>query len=214
MFITGGMPKLVLFAEFAGDDEKETRKQAVEAEATLQDLGLDTRITRSQKEVQKYFTVRRESFKLLHEHAKNRRTVPFIDDFAVAPEYLPEFFPRLQEILKPYAKYMTYTVAGHVGDGNFHIIPLMDMREPKIKEIIPELMEKVHPLIFKYKGSFTGEHNDGLIRSPYLKDMYGAKVYKLFEETKKVFDPEGIFNPGKKVGASMRYALEHIISEN
>ena len=214
MFLTGGMPKLVLFAEFAGDDEQETRKQAEAAEATLQDLGLDTRITKSQKEVQKYFTVRRESFKLLHEHAKNRRTVPFIDDIVVAPEYLPEFFPRLQAILKPYSKYMIYTVAGHVGDGNFHIIPLMDMRKQKSREIIPEVMEKVHSLIFKYKGSFTGEHNDGLIRSPYLKDMYGQKVYKLFEETKKLFDPDGIFNPRKKVGATVQYALDHIISEN
>ena len=65
----------------------------------------------------------------------------------------------------------------------------------------------------KYKGSITAEHNDGLIRSPYLEKMYGKKVMKLFEETKKIFDPQNIFNPGKKVNASLDYAMEHIHHE-
>ena len=56
----------------------------------------------------------------------------------------------------------------------------------------------------------TAEHNDGLIRSPYLKQMYGEEVYKLFEKVKRIFDPDNIFNPGKKVGASLEYALEHL----
>ncbi len=214
MILRGGMPKLVTFAEFAADDEEETRKQAKAAMESLKDLGLALRITKSQKEVQKYFTVRRESFNLLRHHMKGQRTAPFIDDIVVAPLYLPEFFPRLQELLKPYKKYMTHTIAGHVGDGNFHIIPLMNMENPHCKDIIPEIMEKVHRLVFEYKGSITGEHNDGLIRSPYLKDMYGVKVYALFEEVKRIFDPHNIFNPGKKVGASLEYALEHIASHN
>ncbi|MEK7479343.1 MAG: FAD-linked oxidase C-terminal domain-containing protein, partial [Patescibacteria group bacterium] len=59
-------------------------------------------------------------------------------------------------------------------------------------------------------GSMTAEHNDGIIRSPYLKKMYGERVYALFEEVKNIFDPLGIFNPGKKVGASVEYMVEHL----
>ena len=106
---------------------------------------------------------------------------------------------------------MTYTIAGHAGDANFHIIPLMDFTKPKTREIIPELMKKYHKLIFECEGTFTAEHNDGLIRGPYLEKMYGKEVYGLFCEVKKIFDPEGIFNPRKKVGASLDYAMNHIV---
>jgi len=214
MFLRGGMPKLIMYAEFNSDDAEEARTRAREAQESLKDLRLNTHITKSDREVQKYFTVRRQSFALLREHVKGKRTAPFIDDFAINPEYLPEFFPKIWEILNPYKKYMIYTITGHVGDGNFHIIPLMDMENPESRKIIPVLMKKIHKLIFQYKGTFTGEHNDGLIRSPYLKDMYGEEVYKLFVKTKKIFDPNTIFNPGKKVGADLQYSLDHMVTTN
>jgi len=214
MILFGGVPKLIMFAEFTSDDEEEAKQQAKDALESLKDLNLNMRCTRNEREVQKYFTIRRESFSLLRNHVKGQRTAPFIDDFVIKPEYLPEFFPKLWKILHPYKKYMTHTIAGHVGDGNFHIIPLMDMTKPKSKEIIPELMEKVHKLVFQYHGSITGEHNDGLIRSPYLQDMYGKNVYKLFEQVKDIFDPDNIFNPGKKVYSSKKYAFDHILASN
>ena len=68
-------------------------------------------------------------------------------------------------------------------------------------------------MVLRYKGSITAEHNDGLIRGPYLRKMYGPEVYKIFEEIKKIFDPLGIFNPGKKVEANMEYALAHMKRE-
>ena len=105
---------------------------------------------------------------------------------------------------------IVYTIAGHVGDGNFHIIPLMNLADPESRRIIPELSKKVYDLVIKYHGSITGEHNDGLIRTPFLKQMYGEKVYGLFEQVKKLFDPDNIFNPGKKVNASINYAMEHL----
>ena len=124
-------------------------------------------------------------------------------------EKLPEFLPRLNEILSRYD--LTYTIAGHVGDGNFHIIPLMDLSDQKSHEIIKKLSEEVYDLVLDFKGSITAEHNDGLIRTPYLEKMYGPKVYKLFIETKKIFDPKNIFNPGKKVKGDLEYAFQHLI---
>ncbi len=105
---------------------------------------------------------------------------------------------------------MLYTIAAHVGDGNFHIIPLMDLTDPATEKIIIELSQEVYRLVLSFKGSITAEHNDGLIRGPYLKEAYGKDIYRLFEETKKIFDPTGIFNPGKKVGADLGYALLHL----
>jgi FAD/FMN-containing dehydrogenase len=103
-----------------------------------------------------------------------------------------------------------YTIAGHVGDGNFHIIPLMDLKKAESVEIIKELSDKVYKLVLDFKGTITGEHNDGLIRTSYLPMMFKPEIIKLFEETKKIFDPLNIFNPGKKVSADREYAWSHI----
>ena len=109
---------------------------------------------------------------------------------------------------------MTYTLAGHGGDGNFHVIPLMDLSDQEARSLIPEIAEKVYNLVVEYGGSITAEHNDGMIRTPYLVKMFGSEMIKLFEQTKKIFDPMNIFNPGKKVGGSLEYAMKHIKVNN
>lgn len=213
MLVTGGMPKLVMLAEFTGDSEEEVMRRAREAEAAIADLGLKTRVAKSDKEEQKYFAIRRESFSLLRYHIKGKRTAPFIDDFIVRPELLPEFMPKLDALLKQYP-ILIYTIAGHVGDGNFHIIPLMDMSDKKNHEIIPELSRKVYDLVLEYHGSITAEHNDGLIRTPFLEQMYGKEIIALFEQTKDIFDPQNIFNSKKKVRGNLEYTMKHLATHN
>lgn len=208
MLVTGGLPKLILQVEFTGDDSGALDSKIDELSSALKPYDVKLRAPKTLFGAQKYWTIRRESFNLLRHHIKDKHTAPFIDDFAVLPEKLPQFLPELDTILEQYK--LIYTIAGHVGDGNFHIIPLMNLKNKDERKIIPELSQKVYNLVFKYGGTTTGEHNDGLVRSPYLKQMYGEKVYKLFEETKNIFDPQNIFNPGKKVGSSMQYALDHI----
>lgn len=208
MVLTGGVPKLILIAEFTADTPEEAHRLAREARTALLPFHLKTKIAKNDAEAKKYWTFRRESFNLLRQHLSNLRTAPFIDDFVVRPEFLPEFLPKLDKILSLYS--ITYTVAGHVGDGNFHIIPLMDLHKPQSVKIIKELSDEVYKLVLEFKGSITGEHNDGLIRSSYLPMMYSPEIMTLFEQTKKIFDPYGIFNPGKKVDASREYAWNHI----
>lgn len=213
MVLSGGLPKLIVLAEFTGDTEIEALKKAERAKNSLKNLRLKSHVVKTDEEARKYWVMRRESFNLLREHIKNKRTAPFIDDIVVRPEKLPEFLPKLREILSQYKK-LQYTTAGHLGDGNFHIIPLMDMSDPENREIIPELSKKVYDLVIKFEGSITGEHNDGLIRGPYLRQMYGDKIYKLFEEVKNIFDPRNIFNPGKKIGVDPGYVLSHMKRKN
>lgn len=208
-----GLPKLVLLAEFTGDSGREAFHKAWYASREVKELGLVCRITVSARDAEKYWAVRRESFTLLRTKIKGRQTAPFIDDLIVAPERLPQFLPELEAMLKPYEHEMMYTIAGHMGDGNFHIIPLVDLKSARVRRIIPELSKKVYALVLRYHGSITAEHNDGIIRSPYLRQMYGEKIYELFEKVKHTFDPHNIFNPGKKVGGTMDYAMKHIRKE-
>ncbi len=209
IFITGGMPKLVVMAEFTGDTISDVEKKVHEAAVAMRQFDSKMRITKTDEEEKEFYVIRRESFSLLRNKVKDKHTAPFIDDFAVLPEVLPEFLPKLTAILKQYPS-LIFTIAGHPGDGNFHIIPLMNLEDQAQRAIIPKLSEEVYNLVMQYKGTITAEHNDGLIRTPYLEKMYGPEVIKLFEQVKQIFDPKGIFNPGKKVGGSMAYSMGHI----
>ena len=211
LILSGGMPRLVVLAEVTGDSEEEVDRILAKMKRAVDKFGVRTRITRNERDTKKYWTIRRESFNLLRKHVHGKRTAPFIDDIIVRPEHLPEFLPRLQKILDKYAIY--YTLAGHAGDGNFHVIPLMDMHLERNRKIIPVVSEEVYNLVLEYHGSFTAEHNDGLIRTPYLEKMYGSEITRLFSETKKIFDPQGIFNPGKKVGATFKYEYSHLAKD-
>ncbi len=209
MALTGGIPKLVLLAEFTGTEETEVMARAETARKDISSLGLKTYIAVNKEDAEKYWTIRHESFNLLRHHGGEKRTAPFIEDIVVSPPHLPEFLPRLTKLLKEHN--LVYTIAGHIGDGNLHIIPLMDLRKDTERDMILELSKKVFALVLEYGGSISGEHNDGLIRTPFLKQMYGEQIYKLFEETKNIFDPQHIFNPGKKVfGNSIEFVKEHI----
>lgn len=209
--LEGGVPKLVLMAEFTADSDEEALEKALEAQISLKELHEKSKVTKTERDEKKYWTIRRESFNMLRKHVHGVRTAPFIDDFVVHPTLLPTFLPRLYKLLEPYKKDLVYTIAGHVGDGNFHIIPLMDLNKQRAQEIIEKLSVEVYSLVHEFNGSITGEHNDGIIRTPFVKMQFGEHVYSLFEETKRIWDPKGIFNPGKKVGGTLEYAFKHIV---
>ena len=214
----GGIPKLIILAEFAGEDEKTVDEKCAKLTEKIKNFKLKVHTTKSEAESAKYWDIRRDSFALLRKHVKGMRTAPFIDDIIVRPEFLPKFLPELNSILVKYPS-LTYTIAGHAGDGNFHIIPLMDFKRTDTGRIILELGEKVYDLVIKYQGSITAEHNDGLIRTPYLRKMYGDKMIQIFTEVKKIFDPRNIFNPGKKIateklGGTKEYITSHLAEEH
>ena len=209
MMLSGGIPKLVLQVEFAGDERDILTDKIASLRSEISAMNLKTHVAPTKKAQKKYWLIRRESFNLLRHNIKDKHASPFIDDFAVLPQYLEEFLPKLNEIFAKYP-HLVYTIAGHLGDGNFHIIPLMKIENPQERELIPKLSEEVYDLVINYKGTITAEHNDGLIRTPYLPKMYGEKICKLFEQTKKIFDPENIFNPRKKTGGDLDFAMKHI----
>lgn len=210
MVLRGGVPKLVLLVEFRSHSQPEAlaRAQQLADEIKHAKAHVGVRVAKNERGAKKYWAVRRESFNLLRKKVRGKRTAPFIDDFVVRPEMLPEFLPKLEKLLSKYN--LLYTIAGHVGDGNFHIIPLVDPKDPKTARIIDELSHKVYDLVISYRGSISGEHNDGLIRTPYVEKMFGPAMYALFHEVKMIFDPQNIFNPGKKVGTTFSDALSHL----
>ncbi len=204
LVLTFGMPKLILLAEFTGDDEEEILSRVEKCNKEIKnnfEKNVKTEIVKHEYEQEKYWTMRRESFNLLREKVKGLHTSPYIDDIVVPGEKLEEFLEELIPILDKYD--LLYTVAGHVGDGNLHIIPLMNFDDPKVKEknlkIIKDCSYEVYELVKKYHGSITAEHNDGLIRTPFLGEIFDKEMLGLFRQVKNIFDPNNILNPRKKV---------------
>lgn len=192
-----GLPKLIMLVELSGETQEELDTKIAITETALHTNKALFRTIPTVEEAEKYFVVRRESFNLLRQKVKNKNTAPFIEDFCVLPEKLPEFLPKLLAILKKYK--IAVNVAGHAGDGNLHIIPLMDLKLESERAKIPKVAKEVYDLIISFGGTITAEHNDGIIRTPFVKDQFGERMYLLFKEIKTIFDPKNIFNPGKKV---------------
>lgn len=203
-----GIPKLILMVEFNGQTQDEVTDKINALRHDLKPYRMAMERDETAAQSQKFWIMRRQSFNLLRSKVKDKHTAPFIDDLVVNPEHLPAFLPRLRKIIRKYK--LIATIAGHMGDGNFHIIPLMKLEDAKEKKKILPAMEEVDDLVLHYKGSLSGEHNDGLIRGPWLEEQFGKPVVALFRQTKAIFDPQNIFNPHKKSDADWDYSYKHI----
>lgn len=204
-----GVPKLILLIEFTGDTEAEVKAKIHQAKQNLQKYKF-TYMEEDSNEAssRKFWLMRRESFNLLRSKVKDKHTAPFIDDLIVPPARLSEFLPQLREIIKKYK--LLATIAGHLGDGNFHVIPLMKIEDPKERAKLEPAMKEVNTLVIKYGGSVSGEHNDGMVRGPWLEQMYSPAVLGYMREVKELYDPLTIFNPHKKTEATWEYSFAHI----
>ena len=206
-----GLPKLIVLIEIAEDTEEKVKSKVQNVVEAIKPFNIWSRVVEEDSEEEKFWVMRRESFNLLREHVKDKRTAPFIEDFCIAPDKIPEFLPKALNILKDNG--IDTNIAGHAGNGNFHIIPLMDLRQKSERDKITSVADKFYDLVAEYKGTITGEHNDGIIRTPYLGKMYSPEVLELFKKTKEIFDPKNIFNPGKKVNGTLEYLEKHIVTK-
>lgn len=209
LMIARGVPKLILLIEFTGATPEEVKKKIHEAKLDLKRFGF-TYMEEDSTEAKsrKFWLMRRESFNLLRKKVKDKHTAPFIDDFVVPPNRLTEFLPQLRAIIKKYNLFAT--IAGHMGDGNFHVIPLMKIEDPKERAKFEPAMKEVNTLVISYGGSVSGEHGDGLIRGPWLEQMYSPNVLGYMREIKHLYDPQDIFNPHKKTDATWDFSFSHI----
>jgi FAD/FMN-containing dehydrogenase len=205
-----GIPKMVLLIEFDGDSAAEVHDKVHAMRLALKAYNHKALFEEDDSEAksQKFWIMRRESFNLLRKKVKDKHTAPFIDDLVVPPETMPEFLPQLRQIINSYK--LVATIAGHMGDGNFHVIPLMKIEEKLERIKLAPAAREVYDLVLKYGGSLSGEHNDGMVRGPWLYLMYSRAMMQYFKEVKHIFDPENIFNPDKKTDAHWEFSMSHL----
>ncbi|MFN8575590.1 MAG: FAD-binding and (Fe-S)-binding domain-containing protein [Candidatus Sericytochromatia bacterium] len=152
-----------------------------------------------EKEAQEeLWKVRKAVYPTLYKYGNNKKPINFCDDVVVSAENLPALMKYLDDIFKEYN--VPVAIYGHIGDGNAHINPLLNINDPEEFQKMVDLSENIHrEVINRFDGSICGEHGDGRVRAEFLKEMYGDEMYSLFIQIKKMIDPDNIFNPDIKL---------------
>jgi len=202
-------PKAILMLELRDNDEKHLETQL---QQLLEDLKLKTKAYANpvlkNEEIELAIELRKAGLGLLGNMEGDRKAVACIEDTAVAIEHLAAYIDEFSALMKNFNQDAVYYA--HAGAGELHLRPILNLKKSEDVKLFKKITSEVTKLVKKYKGSLSGEHGDGRVRAEFIEEMVGAKNYQLFKEVKKLFDPQGIFNPGKIVNAapmesSLRY---------
>lgn len=210
-------PRIVLLAEFDEPNERTQKKLCKKAEKIFKELALETIIETDKKQQEKLWRVRHMSAVVSSHSEDKKKALPIIEDGIVPVARFSEY---LQAVYDLFARHkLRAAVWGHAGDGNVHMQPFLDLSQVGDRQKIFRVMQEYYALVLSFGGSISGEHNDGRLRAPFVKDLYGPELYEVFGKVKKIFDPHGILNPGVKLGVTLDdvkpmlrndYSLSHL----
>ena len=196
-----GEPGSLLCVEFYADRDEELppRLAAVEADLRAQRLGYRYHRVLDVAAQAQVWSLREAALGLSMAMKSDAKSLSFVEDTAVAPEKLRDYIERFQAII---ARHGTSAgVYAHASVGCLHVRPVINMKTEAGVQMFEAIANDVSDLVLEFGGALSGEHGDGLVRSPFMRKMYGDVIYDAFCAIKKAFDPHGIFNPGKIVDA-------------
>ena len=189
-----------LLVEVDGRNETEAEKRLKTLRLLVEQLDGGARCVGS-KEITdpdlraRVWAARKAAVPLLFRTKGAAQPIPIIEDVAVAPEQLAEYIEQLEEITNRLDVPMAYYA--HAGHGEMHPRPFLDLHKPEDVGKLRTLAQEVFELVWKLGGTISGEHGEGLVRASFIKGQYGPEVYEVFRQIKRVFDPNGVLNPGK-----------------
>ncbi|MEL6922419.1 MAG: FAD-linked oxidase C-terminal domain-containing protein [Bacteroidota bacterium] len=196
-----GDPAAIQIVEFYGDDEQQIAANIVAMIAQLKALGLGYAYPYFPEgpNYEDVWVIRKKGLGLMLGLKGNKKPLPFIEDACVPTDVLPEYIDRVLKLCKKHGT--DAAMYAHASVGVIHVRPILDLRLAEDIERFKNIADETFQLVMEYGGSWSGEHGDGLVRSYYLKDYFGAELYEALRQIKKVFDPDNRMNPGKIVDA-------------
>ncbi len=199
--IIEGDPGATLCVEFYADRKEDLppRLAALEENLRASNLGYRYQIETDPAAQARIWSLREAALGLSMAMKEDAKSIPFVEDTAVPPERLSEFIGRFLTLL--HAHETTAGVYAHASVGCLHVRPVINMKTESGVRKFEAIANEVADLVLEFGGALSGEHGDGLVRSPFLRKMFGDAIYEAFREIKQTFDPEEIFNPGKIIDA-------------
>jgi FAD/FMN-containing dehydrogenase/Fe-S oxidoreductase len=196
-----GDPGATLCVEFYGDRKEDlpSRMRTLEEELRAKNFGYRYLLETDPAAQARIWSLREAALGLSMAVKEDAKAIPFVEDTAVPPERLSEFIGRFLYLLRVHET--TAGIYAHASVGCLHVRPAINMKTAEGVHKFETIADEVADLVLEYGGALSGEHGDGLVRSPFLQRMFGATIFGAFREIKRTFDPDGIFNPGKIVDA-------------
>jgi len=196
-----GDPDAILLVEFAGDDQNAQITKLRQLVELMGELGLPGGVVEiTDAALQRdFWEVRKAGLNIMMSMKGDGKPVSFIEDCAVPLEHLAEYTDRLTRVFEKHGTRGTWYA--HASVGCLHVRPILNMREDGARKM-RAIAEEASELVREYKGAYSGEHGDGLVRSEWIAPMFGPRITHAFEEIKDIFDPRGLMNPGKIVRPS------------
>jgi FAD/FMN-containing dehydrogenase/Fe-S oxidoreductase len=192
-----GAPGAVLIIEFQGDAAADLEDRARALAADLRGRGLGYAFpTVGPKEMARVWALRKAGLGILTGIPGDHKPVTAIEDAAVAPEDLPRYVGDIRDLTRRHGCDCVFY--GHASVGLLHLRPMLNLKDPADLARFEKILEETAALVKRYGGSLSGEHGDGRLRSPFIARML-PETHGLLAEVKRLFDPRGIFNPGKIV---------------
>ncbi len=196
-----GDPQAVLIVEFYGDTAGDVtaRPEAMRRDLESRGLGYAYPVFLESAAQARVWEVRKNGLGLMLGMKGDRKPIPFIEDAAVPIAVLPEYVDRVLAICRDLD--VEVAMYAHASVGLIHLRPILDLRRAGDVERMREIAERAFELVVGYGGAWSGEHGDGLVRSPFNERFFGPELYQAFRDVKRLFDPRGLMNPGKITGA-------------
>ena len=199
-FFVQGDPAAILAIELRNDDPNKLQASTHELIETLQSAnkGYAYPIIEGEESA-KVWALRAAGLGLLANLPGPKKALACIEDTAVDLEDLPNYISEFENLMAGFGQQAVYYA--HAGAGELHLRPILDLRNPEDLKQFRQISEASARLVKKYNGSLSGEHGDGRVRAEFIPIMIGEKNYERLRDIKRIFDPQGIFNPGKIVDA-------------
>jgi len=194
-----GEPAALLLTEFASDDSSDNLRRLRALVELMGDLGFPDSVLEATDPgfQQAIWEIRAQGLNVMMSMKGDGKPVSFLEDCAVRLEDLADYTNRLTRIFEKHGTYGTWYA--HASVGCLHVRPVLNVKQELEVRKMRAIAEEAFAMVREYKGSHSGEHGDGLVRSEFHEAMFGSRMVRAFEEVKDAFDPEGLFNPGKIV---------------
>ena len=194
-----GEPNSLLLVEFAGEDGHEQLQKLRQLGELMGDLGFPNAVVEAIEpaDQREFWEVRKSGLNIMMSMKGDGKPVSFIEDCAVPLEDLADYTERLNAVFEKHGAKGTWYA--HASVGCLHVRPVINLKEQAGADRMRAIAEEAFAMVREYKGSHSGEHGDGLVRSEFHRAMFGDRMVATFEDVKDLLDPRGLLNPGKIV---------------
>ncbi|KUJ72722.1 FAD-binding and (Fe-S)-binding domain-containing protein [Thiomicrospira sp. WB1] len=197
-FWVEGDPEAVLVVELFDDDAERLQQRLTEGAQWMQNQGAYACPIIDPADTGKVWNLRKAGLGLLMGKPTRKKAVAVIEDAAVPVASLPDFYRETQAIMSDLGIGCVYY--GHASVGLIHVRPEIDLATDEGRKQFQTVAERSSQLVKKYRGAISGEHGDGRIRAPFIREQLGDDVYQHLVDFKAIFDPNYLFNPGVIIG--------------